>query len=165
MVKERKLLLEEYGRQSENAREKFTLEKQKACEEEREFARNRYQKQLERDEMEVLFFQIRMRFLNPKFQQQKRKLISEFEEQKHLLTQNFKQEKQLDAKNHRSALELLDSQLVREKALYDSKIAELKKRHADEVSKSVLTDPKRSINFKKEMQSRRRNGRKDTCKK
>jgi hypothetical protein len=28
-------------------------ERQKACEEEREFARQRYQKQLERDEMEV----------------------------------------------------------------------------------------------------------------
>ena len=33
----------------------MNFEKQKACEEEREFARNRYQKQFERDEIEVIF--------------------------------------------------------------------------------------------------------------
>ena len=32
----------------------MNFEKQKACEEEREFARNRYQKQFERDEIEVI---------------------------------------------------------------------------------------------------------------
>ena len=39
----------------DNLKEQFHIERQKACEEEREFARQRYQKQLERDEMEVLW--------------------------------------------------------------------------------------------------------------
>ena len=53
MRKEKTILLEENSRQMENLREKLAVEKQKACEEEREFARQRYQKQFERDEMEV----------------------------------------------------------------------------------------------------------------
>ena len=55
MVKEKKRMTDEFNRQTEIARDKFAIEKQKACEEEREFARNRYQKQFERDEMEVIY--------------------------------------------------------------------------------------------------------------
>ena len=47
------MLNEDHHRQMEIMREKIVSERQKGCEEEREFARQRYQKQLERDELEV----------------------------------------------------------------------------------------------------------------
>jgi hypothetical protein len=47
-------IYEQHKRATENLKEQSQIERQKACEEEREFARQRYQKQLERDEMEVL---------------------------------------------------------------------------------------------------------------
>lgn len=53
LVKEKNLLLDQNQRQLDLLRDKFVGERQKACEEEREFARQRYQKQLERDELEV----------------------------------------------------------------------------------------------------------------
>lgn len=48
----RKLIMKN---EKETMRDKIVAERQRACEEEREFARQRYQKQLERDEMEVCF--------------------------------------------------------------------------------------------------------------
>ena len=47
------MINEQNQRQLEQLREKWNSERQRACEEEREFSRQRYQKQLERDEMEV----------------------------------------------------------------------------------------------------------------
>lgn len=52
-AKERVVMHEEQQRQLSALRDRIVGERQKACEEEREFARQRYQKQLERDEMEV----------------------------------------------------------------------------------------------------------------
>ncbi|KAI9138124.1 hypothetical protein BKA69DRAFT_819130 [Paraphysoderma sedebokerense] len=50
---EKEMLMDMHQRQMEQFRDKLIAERQKACEEEREFARQRYQKQLEREEMEV----------------------------------------------------------------------------------------------------------------
>ncbi len=46
-------MIQEHNRLIDSLTQKMNLEKQKACEEEREFGRMRYQKQLERDEAEV----------------------------------------------------------------------------------------------------------------
>jgi uncharacterized protein YjbJ (UPF0337 family) len=51
--KEREGIHDQQQRQLSGLRDRIVGERQKACEEEREFARQRYQKQLERDEMEV----------------------------------------------------------------------------------------------------------------
>ncbi|KAI8613879.1 hypothetical protein BC830DRAFT_430154 [Chytriomyces sp. MP71] len=82
-------------------REKMTTERQKACEEEREYARQRYQKQLERDEME--------------FQQQKRKLVSEFEQQKHYIEEEARQARATDLMEHKKAIEQYRSMLEKER--------------------------------------------------
>jgi hypothetical protein len=53
MLQEKTLIQADQQRQLEALKQTLNFEKQKACEEEREFARNRYQKQFERDEIEV----------------------------------------------------------------------------------------------------------------
>jgi hypothetical protein len=53
MLQEKNLLQGDHQRQLEALKQTQNFDKQKACEEEREFARNRYQKQFERDEIEV----------------------------------------------------------------------------------------------------------------
>jgi hypothetical protein len=54
LAKEKQVLLDNHARQIESLSAKHVSDRQRACEEEREFARQRYIKQLERDEMEVL---------------------------------------------------------------------------------------------------------------
>lgn len=54
MLQEKTLIQGDHQRQLEALKQTLNFEKQKACEEEREFARNRYQKQFERDEIEVI---------------------------------------------------------------------------------------------------------------
>ena len=53
VAKEKNTLMEMHQIVLDQNREKYVLDRQKACEEEREFARQRYSKQLEREEMEV----------------------------------------------------------------------------------------------------------------
>lgn len=55
LAKEKSVLIDQHQRQLEQLRDKYISERQKACEEEREFSRQRYMKQLEREEMEVHF--------------------------------------------------------------------------------------------------------------
>lgn len=55
---EKNVLIEQNQRALENMRDRIISERQKACEEERNFARERYQKQLERDELEVIYIQL-----------------------------------------------------------------------------------------------------------
>jgi hypothetical protein len=50
---EKTSMMEGFQNQLDKLREKHISDRQKACEEEREFARERYSKQLEREEMEV----------------------------------------------------------------------------------------------------------------
>lgn len=54
--KERESIYSQHQRQLSDLRDRIVGERQKACEEEREFARQRYQKQLERDELEVSYY-------------------------------------------------------------------------------------------------------------
>ncbi|KAJ1343841.1 hypothetical protein BSLG_001573 [Batrachochytrium salamandrivorans] len=91
LIKEKNMLAENHQRQMEDLRDRSVAERQKACEDEREFCRQRYLKQLERDEME--------------FQQQKRKICSEFDEQKHNLIESIKEERKLDEQSHRKSIE------------------------------------------------------------
>ncbi|KAJ3041961.1 Centrosomal protein of 131 kDa [Rhizophlyctis rosea] len=120
LVREKGVLMEQQQRLMDGMRDRIVAERQKACEEEREFARQRYQKQLERDEME--------------FQQQKRKLIAEFEDQKHMLMETMKEEKKFGETSHRKALEELRRQVEAERGAKDDALEELRRRHNTEIS-------------------------------
>ncbi|KAJ8328206.1 hypothetical protein QVD99_000724 [Batrachochytrium dendrobatidis] len=114
-IKEKNLLIEQHQRQLDSLRDRSVAERQKACEDEREFGRQRYLKQLERDEME--------------FQQQKRKLCAEFDEQKHNLLKSFKEERNLDDQTHRKAIEDLRYQIESDRVSMEQDMSALKKKH------------------------------------
>ena len=120
LSKEKAFLMEQHQRQLESLTEKNVSDRQKACEEEREFARQRYQKQLERDEME--------------FQQQKRKLMAEFDEQKHHLQESFKADRKQEDLNHRRQMDDMRDQLERERSTKDTCLEELRKKHIMELN-------------------------------
>ncbi|KAJ3054350.1 Centrosomal protein of 131 kDa [Rhizophlyctis rosea] len=121
LIREKGVLMEQQQRLMDGMRDRIVAERQKACEEEREFARQRYQKQLERDEME--------------FQQQKRKLIAEFEDQKHMLMETLKEEKKIAEGSHRKAVDDLRHQVEEERTAKDNALEELRRRHNTELSK------------------------------
>ncbi|KAJ3350065.1 Centrosomal protein of 131 kDa [Entophlyctis luteolus] len=104
---------------AEQTREKLTCERQKACEDEREFARQRYQKQFERDEME--------------FQQQKRKMQAEFDQMKHYLEQEFRQTRQSDLSEHKKEMDMLRQQHAKELANASDALDKLQRKHAAEL--------------------------------
>ncbi|KAJ3299847.1 Centrosomal protein of 131 kDa [Borealophlyctis nickersoniae] len=120
LIREKGILIEQGQRQMETMRDRIVAERQRACEEEREFARQRYQKQLERDEME--------------FQQNKRKLVAEFEEQKHALIESMKQEKKADEMSHRKAVDDLKRQIEAEKDAKETALEEVRRKHLTELS-------------------------------
>ncbi|KAI8826717.1 uncharacterized protein EV422DRAFT_7602 [Fimicolochytrium jonesii] len=114
VVKEKSILVEQQQRQMEGMRDRIVAERQRACEEEREFSRQRYQKQLERDELE--------------FQQQKRKLLAEFDEQKHAISESAKQERQNEELVHRKQLEEIRRQLDAEREAKAHALEDLRRR-------------------------------------
>ncbi|KAI9017173.1 hypothetical protein BC832DRAFT_10359 [Gaertneriomyces semiglobifer] len=120
LAREKNVLVEQQQRQMDTMRDRITAERQRACEEEREFARQRYQKQLERDEME--------------FQQQKRKLMADFDEQKHILTESFKLDKQQDEISYRKQLDDLRRQVDAAQVAKEQVLADLQRRHQTELS-------------------------------
>ncbi|KAJ3132574.1 Centrosomal protein of 131 kDa [Geranomyces variabilis] len=120
LVREKNALIEQQARQTEAMRDRVVAERQRACEEEREFARQRYQKQLERDEME--------------FQQQRRKLLADFDEQKHAFLESHKQERQADDFAHRKQLDSLHRQMDAERANKDAALDEARRKHSAEVA-------------------------------
>lgn len=101
--------------------ERNVAERTKACEEEREFCKNRYQKQLERDEME--------------FQQQKRKLIAEYDEQKHFVNESIKQERTQVESAHRRQIENLRGEIEQERGSKEIAQEDLRKKHSIELVK------------------------------
>ncbi|KAJ3199202.1 Centrosomal protein of 131 kDa [Entophlyctis luteolus] len=101
---------------AEQTREKLTCERQKACEDEREFARQRYQKQFERDEME-----------------QKRKMQAEFDQMKHYLEQEFRQTRQSDLSEHKKEMDMLRQQHAKELANASDALDKLQRKHAAEL--------------------------------
>ncbi|KAJ3158667.1 Centrosomal protein of 131 kDa [Geranomyces michiganensis] len=119
LAREKNLLIEQQARQAEAMRDRVVAERQRACEEEREFARQRYQKQLERDEME--------------FQQQRRKLLADFDEQKHALLESHKQQRQADDTTHRNQLATLRAQIDALHTTHDQKLDETRRKHAAEL--------------------------------
>ncbi|KAJ3145537.1 Centrosomal protein of 131 kDa [Geranomyces variabilis] len=120
LAREKNALIEQQARQTEAMRDRVVAERQRACEEEREFARQRYQKQLERDEME--------------FQQQRRKLLADFDEQKHAFLESHKQERQADDFAHRKQLDSLHRQMDAERANKDAALDEARRKHSAEVA-------------------------------
>ncbi|TPX58588.1 hypothetical protein PhCBS80983_g03012 [Powellomyces hirtus] len=120
LAREKNLLIEQQQRQTETMRDRVVAERQRACEEEREFARQRYQKQLERDEME--------------FQQQKRKLLADFDEQRHAFLESHKQERQSDDFAHRKQLDEMRRQMDAEREAKEHVVEELRRKHNAEVS-------------------------------
>ncbi|KAI8916179.1 hypothetical protein EDD86DRAFT_216211 [Gorgonomyces haynaldii] len=119
LSKEKQFLMEQQQRQLEAYAEKATSDRQKACEEEREFARQRYQKQLERDEME--------------FAQQKRKMMAEFDDQKHHLTESFKIERMQDETSHKRQIQDLQREMDQMRSDREKALEDARKRHLQEL--------------------------------
>ncbi|KXS11603.1 hypothetical protein M427DRAFT_424659 [Gonapodya prolifera JEL478] len=117
---EKAVMNENHQRQIEQLMHRINIERQSAAEQEREFARQRYQKQLERDEME--------------FAQQKRKIIAELEERKDLALSQMKEERHrdMDEAGKREALLRKAVEAEREKAA--ESVEEVKRRGAVEMA-------------------------------
>ncbi|TPX42150.1 hypothetical protein SeMB42_g05266 [Synchytrium endobioticum] len=79
LARERAQIAESQNRISESLRDRLAEERRKACEEEREFARQRFQKMLEREEMEHATA--------------RRKLVAEWDEQRTQIMENAKEER------------------------------------------------------------------------
>ncbi|KAJ3414955.1 Centrosomal protein of 131 kDa [Chytridiales sp. JEL 0842] len=109
---------DEMQRQLDTLRDRLTAERQKACEEEKEYARQRYQKQLERDEIE--------------FQQQKRKLVAEHEELRRNLVEESRQQRLEDQRERQKEVDSLKKKLENEKHEHAKALEDLKKCHVAE---------------------------------
>lgn len=123
--KDKELLLDQHQRQLTNMRDRIVGERQKACEEEREFARQRYQKQLERDDLE--------------FQQQKRKLLADFNEEKHNMEQAQKEECKRISCRFKAQIKELEEKVETQKASFEKSQAETRQSHAQELSRLTST--------------------------
>ncbi|KAJ3083903.1 Centrosomal protein of 131 kDa [Rhizoclosmatium hyalinum] len=119
LIREKRHVMDSSQQQLEQLREKMIAERQKACEEEREFARQRYQKQLERDEME--------------FQQQKRKLAAEHDQKTHYLTEEFRQTRTSDQMEHKKAMDQLRLSIEKERADAASTMESVLRKHAHDL--------------------------------
>ncbi|KAI9149740.1 hypothetical protein H9P43_009919 [Blastocladiella emersonii ATCC 22665] len=101
-------------------RETWAGERARACDEEREAARARYAKQLERDELE--------------FQQQKRKWAAELAEVRDTLQAQFRDERKAADAAHRKAVDELRAAIEEEKDRAAAAADELRRRHAHELA-------------------------------
>ncbi|KAJ3261606.1 Centrosomal protein of 131 kDa [Boothiomyces macroporosus] len=120
LAKEKSVLIDQHQRQLEQIRDKYISERQKACEEEREFSRQRYMKQLEREEME--------------FQQQKRKLLSEFADERMRLNEAAKDNLKNEEALRKRALDSLRKEMEQERIDRDNMMAEQSKKHMAELN-------------------------------
>ncbi|KAJ3032039.1 UNVERIFIED_CONTAM: hypothetical protein HDU68_008072 [Siphonaria sp. JEL0065] len=119
LIREKRHVMDSSQQQLEQLREKMIAERQKACEEEREFARQRYQKQLERDEME--------------FQQQKRKLTCEFDQQKHYLEQESRQTRTTDQIEHKKQIDQLKLAFDKQQSESTANLESMARKHSHEL--------------------------------
>ncbi|KAJ3195873.1 Centrosomal protein of 131 kDa [Irineochytrium annulatum] len=119
-LREKSIIVESTQRQLESMRGQIVTERQKAAEEEREYARQRYQKQAERDEME--------------FQQQRRKAASEFEDQKQTLMDEAKQARTNELNEHRRVVEELRRALERGKEEAATAVDDLRRKNASDMA-------------------------------
>ncbi|ORX48635.1 hypothetical protein BCR36DRAFT_584197 [Piromyces finnis] len=120
LIKEKQLILDQHQHQMEQLRDKISSERQRACEEEREFSRQRYMKQLERDEME--------------FQQNKRKLIMEMEEEKTIIVNQLKQEKKKEEEKLLKEIDELKKRISDIKTKNEESISELNRKNIKEIN-------------------------------
>jgi hypothetical protein len=120
LAKEKQNLLDQHSRQLEALSSKHVTDRQRACEEEREFARQRYIKQLERDEME--------------FQQQKRKLQVENDEQRHRLSESHTENLISIENTHKRQLNDLRRQLETEQQTRDRTIEYQNHKHIQDTN-------------------------------
>eukprot|EP00833_Pecoramyces_ruminatium_P006921 jgi/Orpsp1_1/1180953/evm.model.c7180000075223.1 len=118
LIKEKQTILDQHQHQMEQLRDKISSERQRACEEEREFSRQRYMKQLERDEME--------------FQQNKRKLIMEMEEEKSIIINQLKQEKKKEEESLLKEIDELKKKISDLKLKNEESISELNRKNMKE---------------------------------
>jgi hypothetical protein len=106
--------------------ERHVSERQRACEEEREFARQRYAKQLDRDELE--------------FQAQKRKLAAEHDEQRHAMAQAAALEAKQAALEAKRVVDGLKAQIEAAHEQRQRDLEDLRKRsQADVIRNQALT--------------------------
>lgn len=120
LAKEKQNLLDQHSRQLEALSSKHVTDRQRACEEEREFARQRYLKQLERDEME--------------FQQHKRKLQVENDEQRHRLSESHNENLISIENAHKRQLNDLRRQLETEQQTRDRTIEAQTHKHIQDMN-------------------------------
>eukprot|EP00158_Paraphelidium_tribonemae_P004992 Partr_v1_DN27093_c0_g1_i1_m28776 putative 5-azacytidine induced 1 len=119
--KEKQSLIKEHQAELEKYREKLADERRKAADEERELARQKYQRQAERDEIEQ--------------QQQKRKLTAQFAEEKDRLLVAWKEEKKVEIEAWRVKLEDAVRQLTEAKSSYVAETERLLRSHALEMTR------------------------------
>ncbi|KAJ3336674.1 Centrosomal protein of 131 kDa [Gonapodya sp. JEL0774] len=119
LQKEKATMNENHQRQIEQLLHRINIERQSAAEQEREFARQRYQKQLERDEME--------------FSQQKRKLVAELEERKELSLAQVKEERRRDMEEVSKREAALRRAVETERERGEQALEEMKRRSAVEM--------------------------------
>jgi myosin heavy subunit len=120
LAKEKAIMMEQHQRQIETLRDKHISERQKGCEEEREFARQRYIKQLERDEME--------------FQTQKRKMQSEFDEERHRLQDAANDHLKQVENGHKRTVQQFRKELEDERNQRDQMLEEQRKKHQQQLN-------------------------------
>ncbi|KNE58182.1 hypothetical protein AMAG_04995 [Allomyces macrogynus ATCC 38327] len=118
--KEKAMMLAQHEVQMQALRDKLVADRQAACEEEREFARARYAKQLEREEIE--------------FQQAKRKLAAEYAEARDQQAAAFRAERADLEAGFRKQVDELRAQVEQEKDARTYALDEARRRHAHELS-------------------------------
>lgn len=121
MIREREILMEQQRQEIETYRDRIAIERRKAAEEEREIARQKYEKNSERDEME--------------FQQQRRKMLASFEEQKDRLVASMKDEKRMAEVNWKKMLDDAKQQVENVKLQKQEAMNEMQKVHQEEVAR------------------------------
>lgn len=119
MIREREILMEQHRQEIETYRDRIAIERRKAAEEEREIARQKYEKNSERDEIE--------------FQQQRRKMLASFEEQKDRLMTSMKDEKRMAEINWKKMLDDAKQQVETVKLQKQEIINEMQKVHQEEM--------------------------------
>lgn len=119
LQREKDTLVQAHRAQVNELQAKIVSERQRAAEEEREFARQRYQAQFEREECD--------------FNQSKRKLIAQMQEEKELAIAALQEERRTLETNYKRQLEDIRQELQREQSGRTDALDLLQRRHANEL--------------------------------
>ncbi|RKO94547.1 hypothetical protein BDK51DRAFT_29486 [Blyttiomyces helicus] len=126
VIREKSILAEHHQRQMDALRHAMDVERVRACEEEREFARQRY---LESGFIFLATHTVELYIVYPaQFQQQKRKLHADFDEQKHAMSESAKAERQSEEAAHRRTVDDLRRELDAARVAKEAAVDEARRR-------------------------------------